>query len=196
MGRKDLTETRRNQILDAFERCIVELGISGATLTKVAEVAQINRGMIHHYIGDRNNLVFALIERLVGSYREEFSKYLEAHKDNPNVNTIVEYFFEEWSGAGPNDDVIIDALVAEAAQDSQILNLLLELYSLLENTITAELRNIYPNATEERCHNVAYAIMSMAYGSSTMMWLGFDRTRLPEVRSLVKTMIQTLEEDD
>jgi len=191
MGRKDLTETRRNQILDAFERCIVELGISGATLTKVAEVAQINRGMIHHYIGDRNNLV-----RLVGSYREEFSKYLEAHKDNPNVNTIVEYFFEEWSGAGPNDDVIIDALVAEAAQDSQILNLLLELYSLLENTITAELRNIYPNATEERCHNVAYAIMSMAYGSSTMMWLGFDRTRLPEVRSLVKTMIQTLEEDD
>lgn len=196
MGRKDLTETRRNQILDAFERCIVELGISGATLTKVAEAAQINRGMIHHYVGDRNDLIFALIERLVGSYRDEFSKYLEAHKNNPNVDTIVEYFFEEWSGKGPNDDVIIDALVAEAAQDSQIQNLLLDIYSLFEKTLLAELSKIYPNATEERCQNVAYAIMSMAYGSSTMIWLGFDRTRLPDVRSLVKTMIQTLEEDD
>lgn len=193
MGRKDLTETRRNQILDAFEKCIVEFGMSGATLTKVAEAAQINRGMIHHYIGDRNDLIFALVERLIESYREDFSKYLGAFREKPNLDTILEYFFDEWGRVDSNDDVIIDALVAESAQNSNLQKLVFEAYSILKNEIAEVLHELHPIASLEHCQNVAYAIMSMAYGNSSMIWLGFDRTRLPEIRSLAKTLVKTLE---
>ena len=55
------------------------------------------------------------------------------------------------------------------------------------------LHEFYPNAPIGRCKNVAYAIMSMAYGSSSMIWFGFDRARLPEIRSLAKTLVKTLE---
>ena len=76
MGRKDLSDVRRNQILDAFELCIIESGLFGATLTTVAEKAKINRGQIHQYIGDRNALLSALVERLIKSYRAGFFKLL------------------------------------------------------------------------------------------------------------------------
>ena len=195
MGRKALRKERRKEILDAFEKCIVEFGLSAATLTRVAEKAQVNRGMIHHYFGDRNALLSALIEDLVGSYREGFSKSLDVHKDESKIETIVKYFFEEWSGSGPNDDVTIDALVAEAGRDSHIQKIILDIYLMMENAIAIELKELYPNAAIGRCENVAYAFMSMAYGSSTMMWLGFDRKRVPALRSLAKNLIQTLEED-
>jgi len=196
MGRKDLSDVRRNQILDAFELCIIESGLFGTTLTTVAEKANINRGQIHQYIGDRDALLSALVERLIESYRQEFSKYLGAFRKKPNLDNILEYFFDEWGRVDSNDDVIIDALVAESAHNSYLQKLVFGAYLIMENELATVLHELHPKASLDRCKSVAYAIMSMAYGSSTMMWLGFDRTRLPEVQSLIKIMIQTLEEDD
>ena len=65
--------------------------------------------------------------------------------------------------------------------------------SILEDEIAAVLHELYSNAPLDHCRNVAYGIMSMTYGNSTMIWLGFDRARLPEIRSLAKTLVKTLE---
>ena len=193
MGRKDLSDERRNQILDAFELCIIESGLFGATLTTVAEKAKINRGQIHQYIGDRNALLSALVERLIESCRAEFSNYLEIFREKPNLDIILEYFFDEWGEVDSYDDLIIDALVAESAHNSHLQKLVLGAYSILENELKKILQELHPNTSLDRCQNVAYAIMSMAYGNSTMMWLGFDRARLPEIRSLAKSLVKTLE---
>lgn len=195
MGRKDLTKERQTHILNAFEDCIIEYGLFGATLTRVTEKAQVNRGIIHHYFGDRNDLLSALIERLVERYRKEFSIYLQNHKTLQTPELIATYFFDEWGREGSNDNVLIESLVAEAARDPYIHKLIVEVYLELENAIANELKNLYSDATMERCQTVAYAIMSLAYGSSTMLWLGIDRKHLPMVRSLVISMIKTLEKD-
>ena len=193
MGRKDLSDERRNQILDAFELCIIKSGLFGATLTTVAEKAKINRGQIHQYIGDRDALLSALVERLIKRYREDFSNYFEAFREKPNLDTILDYFFDEWGRGDSNDDVIIDALVAESAHNSYLQKLVFEAYSILENEIAKVLHELYSDAPLDQCQNVAYAIMSLAYGNSSMLWLGFDRARLPEIRSLTKTLVKTLE---
>jgi AcrR family transcriptional regulator len=193
MGRKDLTETRREQILDAFERCIIEFGLIGTTLTKVAERAQINRGQIHQYIGDRNALFAALVERLIVSYKAEFSNYLDANMDKPCQDTIVEYLFEEWGRVDADDDLIIDAIMAESAHNLQLHRTILDAYTILEAVLADMLHNSFPSTPIEGCQDVAYALMSMAYGNSTMLWLGFERSRLIGVRSLARTLIKTLE---
>jgi AcrR family transcriptional regulator len=193
MGRKNLSVVRRNQILDAFELCIIESGLFGTTLTTVAEKAKINRGQIHQYIGNRDALLSALVERLIKSYREDFSNYLEAFREKPNLDTILEYFFAEWGRVDSNDDVIMDALVAESAHNSHLQKLVFGAYSIMENELATVLHELYPEESLNRCQNVAYVIMSMAYGNSTMMWLGFDRSRLPEIRSLAKALVKTLD---
>ena len=195
MGRKDLSAVRRDQILNAFEQCILEFGLFSTTLTTVAEKAEMNRGQIHKYIGNRDALLSALIERLIGSYREDFSNYLEDQKESPNPETILKYFFDEWGRVDSDDDAIFDALVAESAFNSDLKEKVLVTYSMLEEGLAVVLHKMYPDTAPERCQNVAYAIISMAYGSSTMTWLGFNRTRIPEIRVLAKTLIQTLQED-
>jgi len=64
MGRKDLSQQRTEQLLDAFEACISEHGLKGATLQRTAEKADMNIGMIHHYIGNRDALLRMSVERL------------------------------------------------------------------------------------------------------------------------------------
>ena len=55
MGRKSLAEKRINQILDAFEQGIIEHGVEGVSLQQTAVLAGVNLGMIHHYIGRRDD---------------------------------------------------------------------------------------------------------------------------------------------
>ena len=57
--------------------------------------------------------------------------------------------------------------------------------------VATTLKTRYPNASHEQCQTIAYAIVSMANGSSTMVGIGF--ARVPAVQAVVKQLIQTLE---
>ncbi|MEM7533036.1 MAG: TetR/AcrR family transcriptional regulator [Chloroflexota bacterium] len=193
MGRPELTIERRNQILDAFERCIIEQGLSKTSVTKVAKAAKVNRGIIHHYIGDFNDLLSALMERFIENYREGFQAHFSGQNPQPDIDALLDYFFDEWPGQTPNDEIILDALIAETAHDARLRSLCLEAYSTLENGIADVLKRFYPKASEEACQAVAYAIMTMAYGSSVMINFGFARKRILAARMLATTLIQTLQ---
>ena len=68
MGRKELAKERQDSILDAMERCISKYGLQGTTLENIASEAKINRGLIHHYIGNRDDVVQLMVERLLARY--------------------------------------------------------------------------------------------------------------------------------
>ena len=72
MGRKSLASERTSQILDAFERCIVQYGLEGATLKRIAKEAGVKLSMIHHYIGNRDMLVKSMVKRFIDTYRHDF----------------------------------------------------------------------------------------------------------------------------
>ena len=71
MGRKSLAAARREEILDAFERCVVKYGLEGSSLEQIADEAGMKRSIIRHYIGNRDELVDQLVERAVGNYRAQ-----------------------------------------------------------------------------------------------------------------------------
>ena len=58
-------EVACNAILDATSRIIAEKGVEGFTISEVALRAQINRALIYHYFGDRNNLVVQAIDHII-----------------------------------------------------------------------------------------------------------------------------------
>ena len=61
MGRPSLANVRREQILDALERCLARDGLVGTTLEAVAEEAGVRRPVIRHYFGNRDELVAAVM---------------------------------------------------------------------------------------------------------------------------------------
>jgi TetR/AcrR family transcriptional regulator, transcriptional repressor of bet genes len=59
------TETRREQILDAFLATMAEQGYAKATIVRVAERAGLNPGLVHYHFRCKQAILLSLLERLV-----------------------------------------------------------------------------------------------------------------------------------
>ena len=78
MGRPNLTEIRSAEILDAFERCVARYGLEESSLERVADEAGMKRSILRHYVGNREDLVQGLAERVVTKYRQNLREFLVA----------------------------------------------------------------------------------------------------------------------
>src|SRR4051794_29318235 len=61
---------RREQILDAANALFAERAYDEVSIEDIARAAGVQRGLVHHYFGGRNDVYIALLERL-GALREE-----------------------------------------------------------------------------------------------------------------------------
>lgn len=192
MGRKDLTIERRDAILDAMERCIAKYGLQGTTLTSIASEAGINRGLLHHYIGNRDDIFQQMVERLIKRYQTSFGQYAAMRPANNHAEIVVDYYFDAWFDMAPEDDALILELLAESERNPHIQKLLLNLYNGFENMIARELVLLYPHADAEILHSVSYSLMLLAFSHATLTWLGLPLARQVDIRLVAANLIQTL----
>jgi len=193
MGRKNLTIERQTLILDAMERCIVKYGLQGTTLANIADEAGVNRGLIHHYIGNRDDVIRLMVERLLDRYQASFKDYAATRPESNHAEIIVDYYFDAWFELAPEDDAIIHELLAESERSQHIRQVLLTLYDGGENMIARELMRHFPNADIDKLHSVAYSLMSLAFAHATLAWLGLPQSQRYDVRSVAANMVQSLQ---
>ncbi len=62
MPRKSLKEIRSEQILAAYATYITRYGLEGATQERIAEPAGVKRLIFRHYLGNREEMIDALID--------------------------------------------------------------------------------------------------------------------------------------
>ena len=192
MGRKDLTNERRDIILDAMERCIAKYGLQGTTLKNIASEAKINRGLLHHYIGNRADIFQLMVERLIERYRTSFGHYAATRPEINPIEIVVDYYFDAWFDMSPKDDALILELLAESERDPYIQKLLLNLYNGFEKMIAQELVMLYPHADEQNLHSISYSLMLLAFAHASLNWLGLPLAKKADVRSVATNLIQTL----
>jgi AcrR family transcriptional regulator len=192
MGRKSLTAERQTLILDATERCIVKYGLQGVTLENIADEAGINRGLIHHYVGNRNDVIKSMVDRLFEKYQVSFDAYASTRPTGNRADAIVDYHFDAWFELAPDDESIILALFSESERDRHIKKVLTKLYDKFEKTIAGELSQFFPSANTERLHLVAYTIMSLAFGHAIMTWTGLPQAKKADLREIATNLVQTL----
>ena len=84
MSRPEIKNVRREQILDAFETCVAKYGVEGATLAKTAEQAGLARPLVRHNVGNRDELVDALVERFLQKSRKYMEEFVQTL---PETNT-------------------------------------------------------------------------------------------------------------
>ena len=163
MGRKSLAEERTNQIIDAFETCIVQHGLAGATLQRTAERAEVNLGMIYHYIGRREALLKKMVTRLIDRQKAEISELVTFVPPSKRLPVLLSAFFEEeWDDASK----IIEALMVESDRDPFVRELLGEINQLYIDLWAEEVRQTHPNYSTARRLEIATVIMGLVYGAS------------------------------
>jgi AcrR family transcriptional regulator len=196
MGRKSLKSQRTEQILDAFERCIMKFGLQDVTLQKIADEAGVTRSILRHYIGNRSDLLRALGKRLEEKYIQTLFSRLSSSTNLTLPDDILDFLFEE-SFEFPNaDETVIRAMIEASARDAGLRNQLLDMYQTYEDDLTNVLSQAFPHASISKCRSVSHFVIIASHGNYSLSWLGFDRNRYPYMKDLIKSIFADLVDDE
>lgn len=95
------SETTKQIIIDAAERCLAEGDFDGVSLRTITEAAGVDLALVNYHFGSKENLVAEVIERRARLLHEARVLALEearhrAGNASPSVEAIVTAFLEPW----------------------------------------------------------------------------------------------------
>lgn len=125
VGRPSKAKERIPEILEATFAVVVREGLAGVTFSKVAEVAGLQRTLVLHYFGSRDELIGAFIDHVVGAMG---SAIVHRHDDLPLPQRVAAAYAP--GAYGTRDDMVVWAeLVALSARDPAVRERLRDLWT-------------------------------------------------------------------
>lgn len=171
MSRPIVKSERREQILDAFEVCVARYGIDGATLARTAEQAGLARALIRHNIGNREELLAALVTRFLANSRDSMAELIEELPRKDRLRSLVDWLFD------PDDFdsqivQVSNALIAASSEDPGLARRMQawrdDFLAQLQAVIAAE----RPTAEPARVAAVAAGLMGIYFNVEALYPLG------------------------
>ncbi|WP_051025642.1 MULTISPECIES: TetR/AcrR family transcriptional regulator [Nocardia] len=158
VGRPSKAKERIPEILEAAYAVVVRDGLAGVTFSKVAEAAGLQRTLVLHYFGSRDELIGAFIDHVVGAMGTEI---VRRHADLP-LRQRVTAAYAPGAYRSRDDMVVWAELVALSARDPAVRRRLHDLWTerwLPE--LEAALAERYPEVSGEDVSAAAYALVCL-----------------------------------
>lgn len=169
MARPDLSAERSEQILDAFSRCVARSGLDATSLEDVAGEAGVRRSIIRHYIGNRDDLVAAFLDRLGARLQQQNDDMRAWFIANPGVGSLPHYLF--WDA--PDDELPVLESVFSAARRNPAIAVRLENWLQgFADALGGVLRASFPEADQEDITTVAHGLAAIYNNHQSMLTLG------------------------
>jgi len=107
MTDKHRPKTRKDRIMDAALRIFADKGFQNATVTEISKEAGVSEATVYEYFGTKEDLLFAIPEKISNDTYEESSKvipyikgvegkiraillfYVQLYQSNPNYSALV-----------------------------------------------------------------------------------------------------------
>lgn len=191
MSRKSLVEVRREEILQGFARCIATYGLD-VSLEQIAAETGVKRSIIRHYIGNRDELVEAMIERITRAYLQEMRTTLSQIRETRSEAALLDYLFDSEANYADWDRVIIDVLATARQRYPSAKRNLQDMFRESVRLLANTLRVLYPAATEKQCQHIAYVLFCLVTTHETMQWVGFDNLHGAAVQESARVLLNQL----
>ncbi|MBU2645867.1 TetR/AcrR family transcriptional regulator [bacterium] len=78
MGRKNVQQERRLQILKGLNRCLLKKPYRETTIKDIAAETGINHGMLHYYYRDKEDILLNFVEYILDKYKQAFVGWIES----------------------------------------------------------------------------------------------------------------------
>ena len=171
MGRPSVKAERREQILDAYETCVARFGVEGASLEKIAETAGLARPLIRHNVGNREALLFALVERFLARSNHQVERMINALPEDKPIEAMIDWLFN------PNYSdhqfvLVAEALIAASQDDTDLANRMRNWTRDFINKVQDVLATTYPNASPDKLQAVATGITGIYFNADSLTPLG------------------------
>lgn len=191
MSRPSLKEQRSQQIIDAYETCVARYGVEGATLERIAGEAGLARPLIRHNVGNRDDLMVALLARFERKCEEDTQQLKAALPESDRVQTLMEWLFDA-SYSDTKTVQVASALVVAAPDNPDVAKQLKSWLNNFTDFLVSELKAENPGAADEQLYAVATGISGIYSNLEAFSPLnGIDKLRSASKLSaqiLVKTL--------
>jgi AcrR family transcriptional regulator len=81
MAKRMKPELRKRQILEHFYEVLIEEGIEGASIGKIASRMEVHKSLISHYFSKKEDMVIELIELIIQRYEQTIVPRLKEIED-------------------------------------------------------------------------------------------------------------------
>ncbi|MBB2911015.1 AcrR family transcriptional regulator [Streptosporangium becharense] len=194
MGRPSLAGQRREQILKAAARSVARYGLAGSTQERIAAAAGMSRSHIRHYLGNRDQLLDALWDHVITPYFTAMHSALADRVPEARLRALVDFLFGPQM-ARNEDDLVIEAFISGAMHDVRLRGRIYDSYSRLEREIAGTIRTAIPDCDSAESLRLAYALICMAFGHSTLAPLPFPVSRHAGVKTLATQLLAAFRTD-
>ena len=193
MPRPSLKNQRTKEILDAFERCIIESGIANTSLEQIADEAQMKRSILRHYIGNKEDLVIALGERWYRQTAEEWAVFIETLEGKKNrVEKVLNNLFTIWGPEYQQSLAVGEALFSEAKRQPSLKALLTEWLDSFAESLAYELLLEYPSASKKDCVTVGHGLIGIYLMSESLAPLGMPGRYHSNLKQSARRLVRSL----
>ncbi len=168
MARPSKKAERTEEILDAYERCVVRFGVEGATLQKVADECGLARPLLHHYVGNREDLLDALMARFAARSEAEDAELQRHLPATGRCRATIELLFDARYASSSHDILLYQALMVAAQGRPALSDMLRRWYQSFVNDLSRELAAEYPRASADAVQAVATGIVALYFNADSM----------------------------
>ncbi len=193
MPRPDLTEQRTEQILDAFERCVVKYGLDGSSLEKIGNEAGMKRTILRHYVGNREELILELANRVVEQWNEQLRLLRAAPAGNDPARALIGYLFDDMDGQSADSILVAENLIAAAERYPEVGKLMRQYVEDLTRTISERLKLVHPNSKRPRRWKIAYGIVAILFNDASLVPLGLCSKYNKAAKDCALLLVDTLD---
>ncbi|MGI9285740.1 MAG: TetR/AcrR family transcriptional regulator [Pseudomonadales bacterium] len=191
MPRPSVKAERTEEILDAFERCVVHYGVDGATLERIAAEAALQRSLLRHYIGNREALIEALLKRFLKKSAAETKELFDALPAKQRAAALLDYLFDEQY-SDSQLALVASALIAAAASHDHLRSPLRRWIGHFVDAVAEELQRSFPSVDSAACVEVAAGIVGIYFNVESLAPLGRMKTLRTGSKNAAERLISTL----
>nr|XP_061811370.1 HTH-type transcriptional regulator BetI-like [Nerophis lumbriciformis] len=172
VGRPNVGEQRRNEILDAAMHVILEHGIAGATRARIAEQAGVRPPAIHHFVGTQAEVLRASIERIG---HQLMAAIIPSGMTDADPSTRATAAINTAFGTAvdqPTVNRLVDELVAHSYRDKATRAALAAFYRDATDQLAIELGLVWGPSSPDEARQAAAEITALAHAAGTFRHLG------------------------
>ena len=187
MARPKISEERREAILEAFETCVVRKGFTETTLDDVAKEVGLPRPLVRYFIGNRDEMVNCLIERVLTRGEARMNVIL-SQRESFTPAEISDALFDQIF-ADKTTNVVMMELWHMSIRDETLRLRLAVIYRRVVLEVSTRIKQNATGKDANRAFDVAFAAVSLAFGMSFFNFMGLDANDSSRIRSHVDAVI-------
>ena len=190
MSRKG--DLRRMAVIDAFCSILLDEGIDMPSMDRVGILAGANRQSLRYHFGSKEALVKAGFNAIVSAWQQDFEDFLLGLGETCTDEDLIPFLIPSAEDEGAAMISLINIITTAAQTDDRARDLMLALFGGMEEVLIRAIRETRPKAALTSVREVAFSLLALSQGSTTLSYIGLEGRRQRHARKVAKTMLRDL----